>query len=128
MATIIIQENDSAVLDVITQALALENHRPIPILGSCPEEMSSAIRRFRPDLVLVDHHAGLKSWSVLLGSIRKISRALPVVALSCDLHIAKIADRIGFNGFLSKPFDLDELFQKVEALLSGTPERPNFIV
>lgn len=118
MATIIIQENDSAVLDVLTQALKLEGHLPIPMLGSCPIEMTKSVKRHYPDLVLVDYRSNNDSGKKLLAAIRKISSWLPVMALSCDLNISKMASVIGFNNFLAKPFDLDEFFGKISLLLN----------
>lgn len=120
MATIIIQENDSAVLDVLTQALALENFRPIPILGCCPKEMLDLIRKNHPDLVIMDYRANRNDGLVLLEAIRKVSRYLPVLAISCDLNIAKVANGLGFDGYVAKPFDLDELFRTVNSFLAGT--------
>lgn len=123
MATIIVQENDSAVLDVLTQALELKGHLPIPILGSCPIEMTKSVKLHYPDLVLVDYRSTNDSGKNLLAAIRKVSSWLPVMALSCDLNISKVASVMGFNNFLSKPFDLDEFFGKVSLLLS----KPNLI-
>ena len=121
MAVIIIQENDCAVLDVLKQAFMLEDHHPIPILGSCTEELSKLIRRHRPDLVLIDYRSTSPCGALLLAAIRKISSALPVIALSCDLNIGKMASKLGFDGFLSKPFDLGELYAKVDSFLNGEP-------
>lgn len=118
MATIIIQENDSAVLDVLTQALELKGHLPIPILGSCPIEMTKSVKRHYPDLVLVDYRSYSDTGATLLATIRKISSWLPVMALSCDINISKIAFGMGFTSFLAKPFDLDEFFCKISLLLN----------
>jgi len=119
MAIVIIQENDSAVLDVLTLAFAMENHTTIPILGGSTEEISNSIRSHRPDLILIEYRSNTSYGALLLAAIRKISSTLPVIALSCDLNVGRIAAKIGFNEFLSKPFDLGELYDKVGSFLSG---------
>ncbi|MGV3545671.1 MAG: response regulator [Pedobacter sp.] len=117
MATIVIQENDSAVLDVLILALQAEGHRSIGLLGSCPLAMSNVVKRNIPDIVLVDYRNRDNVGKTLLAVIKKLKAKLPVIALSCDLNISKIAVQLGFDGFIRKPFDLDEIFETINNIL-----------
>ena len=118
MAKIIIQENDGAVLDVLTQALQMEGHRPIPILGPCPDQMSIYIESHNPDLVLVDYRSNSCQGSSLLDTIRRISSKLPIIVLSCELNIAKAISKLGFTAYLTKPFNLDDLYETINSMLN----------
>lgn len=120
MATIIVQENDSAVLDVLTQALQLEGHQPIGILGACPLAMSNTVKRNFPDLVLMDYRNRNGAGTTLLTVVKSLKAKLPVIALSCELNISKIANNLGFDGFLVKPFDLEELFDTIKRYLTSS--------
>ena len=119
MATIIIQENDNAVLDVLTLALSQQGHQTIPVLGAAPEKISALIRKYTPQLVLVDFRSTTTSGASILAAIRKISLKLPVVALSCELNISKKISKMGFDGCIEKPFDLYEFFDTINSCLSG---------
>ena len=115
--TIIVQENDGAVLDVLTQALRLEGHRTVGLLGDCPKAMSTTILENQPSLILMDYRSTTAHSSILLKAIRKISTLIPVLALSCEFNLEQIKV-VGLSGYLAKPFDLDELFISVNNMMN----------
>lgn len=117
MKTIIVQENDSAVLDVLTHALTSQGHRTVGILGDCPKEMSATILENKPSLILMDYRSTTESSSILLKAIRKITTLVPVLGLSCEFNLEKLSTMVGLSGFLAKPFDLDELFSTVDGMM-----------
>lgn len=127
MATIIIQENDSAVLDVLTMALRLEGHHPIGILGTCPLAMLNTVKRNFPDLVLMDYRNRDNGGTTLLSVVKNLKAKLPVIALSSELNISKIANKLGFDDFIIKPFDLEDLFNTVKRYLISCGTLPHQI-
>ena len=78
-----------------------------------------ALTRFaldRPDLVITSlRMPGLNGYQ-LCRLIRGIS-SVPVLLMSSQLGAEENAYRFGANGFLSKPFDLEDLWSEIEELL-----------
>ena len=75
-------------------------------------------QQHEPDLVLMEYRPNLKAADLLLDAVRKVSDCLPVIALSCDLNIDKLASRIGFDGYICKTFDLEELYGRVRYFIA----------
>ncbi|MFA6083904.1 response regulator transcription factor [Mucilaginibacter sp.] len=118
METIMVQENDAATLDVISAALQMEG------FGVCSpadqsENILNMIRQHHPKLVLLDCRLGNQSDKEICKKVKVHFPRLPVIALSCDNHIDVHYRELGFDDYLKKPFDLDQLYQGVRKQLSG---------
>lgn len=117
METILVQETDSATLEVLTFALQMEGYRVVT-LPDQQESVLEMIRRHHPKLVLLDcwlsHYTGkqISHW------IKAHFPRLPVIAFSCDGHIDEEYRKLGFDGYLKKPFDLKILYEVIRKFLS----------
>jgi DNA-binding response OmpR family regulator len=118
METIMVQENDTATLDVLSVALQMEGFR-VYGLAEQKENILVMIRRHHPKLVLLDCWLSDYSGKQICHWIKAHFRSLPVIALSCDNHIDAHYRELGFDDYLKKPFDLDQLYQVVRKQLSG---------
>ncbi|MEZ2336834.1 hypothetical protein AB6735_14425 [Mucilaginibacter sp. RCC_168] len=47
-----------------------------------------------------------------------------MIAFSCDNQIDQAYQQLGFDGYLKKPFDLEELYGIVRKYLSRRSKRP----
>jgi DNA-binding response OmpR family regulator len=112
METIMVQENDAATLDVLSIALQMEGFRVCSLTGN-HENVLDIIRRYRPKLVLLDCWPSDHSGKQICQQIKAHFRSLPVIGLSCDNHIEEHYRELGFDDYLKKPFDLDQLYQAV---------------
>ncbi|MDB5118429.1 MAG: response regulator receiver [Mucilaginibacter sp.] len=116
METILVQETDADTLEVLTVALQMKGYR-VCSLTNQNENILDMIRRHHPKLVLLDcwlsHYSGkqISHW------IKAHFPRLPVIAFSCDNHIDQEYQKLGFDGYLKKPFDLDVLYQAIEKYL-----------
>ncbi len=109
METIIVQETDAGVLDVLTQALELENFQVYP-LQDTEHNFLELIEKARPHVVILDFKInGVKSLQILR-TIKAEYPHLPVIALSCNNNINTVALANGFDDYIRKPFDLDLLY------------------
>jgi len=80
------------------------------------------IKLFNPDLILLDvriagyHKTGDKICEEIRGeaSMEKI----PVLLVSAEFDVHERASSCGANGYISKPFDINKLLQKVKEFIT----------
>jgi len=113
---ILIVDDDPAILDFLTLFLEdvgyeVETASNGNIIRSFPNGM--------PDLLLLD--LWLSGWSgrdicISLKS-QEATRHLPIILISANNETEKIAHEAGADDFLAKPFNLDEVQEKIENFL-----------
>jgi len=122
METVLIQETDDTTLEVVTVALQMEGYR-VCSLTDHDENALEMIRRYRPKLVLLDCWLGHYSGRQISHWIKAHFPRLPVIAFSCDNQIEQEYHKLGFDGYLKKPFDLEVLYQTVRQYLPRRSKR-----
>jgi two-component system response regulator MprA len=114
---VLLAEDDRAVRESLVRALTLEGYDVIAVTNGA--QALDALRENPPDLVLLDvsmpHVDGLTVCRVL----RSEHNQVPVLMLTAR---TETSDRVagldaGADDYLPKPFDLDELFARMRALL-----------
>ncbi|MEO8885294.1 MAG: response regulator [Mucilaginibacter sp.] len=113
METIMIQEPDGATLDVVSTALRMNGYR-IYSVADRNENILEMIRGHHPKLVLLDCWLSKTSGRQIAHWIKAHFPRLPVIAFSCDDNIAEEYRRLGFDGYLKKPFDIDVLYNLID--------------
>jgi DNA-binding NtrC family response regulator len=121
METILIQDADEAIADVVITALRMKGYRACRLADS-DENILEMIRGHQAKLILLDCWLGKQSVK-LCGWIKAHFPELPVVAFSCDNNIRQNFRFLGFDGFLGKPFDLEELYGIVRRFLPRRKKR-----
>ncbi|PTT01863.1 hypothetical protein DBR11_06440 [Pedobacter sp. HMWF019] len=109
METIIVQDTDSAILDVLTQALTMEGFQVYPVLDY-DQDFIALIKEHRPHVVMLDYRLSGEICIEICHKIKSVYPHLPVVALSCNYNIDKLYGENGFDAYIRKPFDLDLLY------------------
>ena len=110
MESIIVQETDKHVLEVITLALELENFKVYP-LQDCEANFIELIEQQRPHVVMLDFRIDGKKCMEILRTIKHSYPTLPVIAMSCNNNINTVAYTSGFDGYIEKPFDFELLYR-----------------
>jgi DNA-binding NtrC family response regulator len=110
METIIVQDTDKSVLDVLTTALTMENFAVYPLVD-LGEDFLHLIDQVRPHVVILDYRLKGGRSVDILQSIKKKYPHLPVIATSCNNNIHQEYSKLGFDGYVAKPFDLDLLYR-----------------
>ncbi len=118
--TILIFDDDQDILSVCRVILEKQNFH-VEIKTYCDNIIEDAITT-EPDLILMD------LWIPLMGGENAINllknndatQHIPVILFSANTDIAKISKRVNANGFLRKPFDLNELLKIIEANIVGS--------
>lgn len=115
---IVICDDEHLILDVLSIALESEN---IEVIGtSKSKELYSLIARTEPDLLIIDLQmpwlAGDQVVRELKGSEKY--KGLPIIMVSASRKGEKAAAECGADAFLAKPFELEDLYQVVEKVMS----------
>lgn len=112
---ILICDDDEGILDMLELILEDTGHQIISEANSL--NVKSILKTQQPDLVLLDLWMPVLSGDQLLRSIRsnESTSSLPVIVISASRDGREIAFEAGATDFLAKPFDVDELLEKVNS-------------
>lgn len=117
---ILVIEDNRAILDVITLILQSEAYKVSGLNKSA--DMMKHIAAFKPDMVILDIMLPDGDGRQLLSQIRENEQTadIPVLMISAK-YTGKTIEHGSYkpNGFLAKPFDIDELLDKIEGILAG---------
>lgn len=113
MHTIVVHEADPDVLEVICQALTLEGFDVRSFLN-VEENFVECIDQHKTHLILLDYRYDGYISKRTCYQIKQRYAHLPVIALSCNYDIDKRYKEDGFDGYIRKPFDLNQLYSIIK--------------
>ncbi|MBQ5990362.1 MAG: response regulator transcription factor [Oscillospiraceae bacterium] len=117
MRKILVAEDDEQINRLVCDYLSSEGFDTISALNGL-----DAVRLVRENtdisLVILDLMLPFQSGDMVLRKIREFS-SVPVIILSAKIETSSKIDliRMGADDYLTKPFDLDELLVRIEAVL-----------
>lgn len=86
------------------------------------ENVLDDVKRYKPHLILMDlwipEIGGEKSIVLLKGD--PITNSIPVFLFSANCDIKQISLRVNADGYITKPFNLKELKEKIENQIKST--------
>lgn len=110
---ILVADNDPDILEVT--AMALEQTGLYEVISTTDKRSVLDLRSDFPDLILLDVWSwGWEEYKSLKG--KEATKELPLVLFSTNVNIENISNSIGADDYLSKPFDLHLLLEKIERL------------
>jgi DNA-binding response OmpR family regulator len=110
-------EDDERIQRLIRTVLQTEGYNVITANDGA--EALDLLGRARPSVILLDlMMPGVDGWE-FMRRIREMGLEVPVVLVSAVRDLPVEAKRLGATDALPKPFDVDELVDKVEAYLSA---------
>lgn len=114
---IMICDDDHGILEVLEMMLEIEGYTVFTESNST--NLIKEIGQTLPDLLLMDLWMPVLSGDQLLKTIRgtKELEHLPVIILSASVDGNEIAANAGANGFIAKPFDMDDVSLKIQKIL-----------
>ena len=117
---VLIIENDHDIRSIVQFILAEEGFDTL----STPEpETLAEILQFKPDLILIDEFINSKPGHRLCLRIKHepLLAYLPVIVLSTANDIELIATECNANDYIRKPFDVEEIVDKVMRMIGDWP-------
>ncbi|WP_316792860.1 response regulator transcription factor [Pedobacter frigoris] len=117
---ILVIEDNHAILDVITLILQSEAYKVTGLNKSI--DMMAHIQESEPDLVILDIMLPDGDGRDILKQLRTNIKTehIPVLLISARYTQENIQHgEYKPNGFLAKPFDIDDLLDRIEGILAG---------
>eukprot|EP01132_Coremiostelium_polycephalum_P011266 gene11266-13801_t len=117
---ILVIEDNHAILDVITLILQSEAYKVSGLSKSA--DMLEHIEAFKPDLIILDIMLPDADGRVLLKELRSLEKTKDIPVLMISARYTQQNIQHGEhkpNGFLAKPFDIDDLLDRIEGILAG---------
>ncbi len=119
---ILVVDDEPAILRFVKSSLTLAGYDVVATTSG--EEALQLTRSEGPDIILLDIFMAPVSGFDVLAELRTFSR-IPVIVFTARSHVAKQAFELGANGFLTKPFKLDELQSKIDDILGPNGHEPS---
>ncbi|MHB1413954.1 MAG: response regulator [Chloroflexota bacterium] len=114
-------DDDEAILDIVEWALVDEGYEVKR--ASDGSEALVALRTLRPVVILLDMRMpGMNGWEFAEAyGKRQNGRRAPVIVMSAAQDVRRLAAEIGADGYVGKPFDVDELIDTVHKHAGNLP-------
>jgi CheY-like chemotaxis protein len=110
-ARVLIVDDDPAVTEVLS--LLLEDSGYLTSVAFNGQHALESIMKAPPDVVLLDLQMPVMSGWELHYTLRRHGLGLPIVFMTAGQDAMVEATRHGADGYLSKPFDLDDVLEVV---------------
>ncbi|WP_312789610.1 response regulator [Sphingobacterium sp.] len=116
---IMICDDDQGILEMLELFLDMEGYEVICEINST--NLTKQLIAHKPDLLLLDLWMPVLSGDQLIKIIRRTAELqdLPILVLSASVDGPEIADGLGANGFIAKPFDLNDITSNIDAILKS---------
>ncbi len=116
---ILIIDDDLGINEVLKIILSENNYETKVITN--PEKIMKTLEEFGPNLILLDIFLPNISGSEICKQIKNNSKTkdIPIIMLSASTQTKSLALKAGADDFMFKPFDLDELIEKVKVRIQG---------
>lgn len=115
---IFVCDDDNDIAEV-TRLILNNNHHQVKVFSVCEEIVESA-KKYKPGLILLDlwmPEMGGEKVAKLLKSDPE-TRYIPVYLFSATRNLPAVVERTGADGYLNKPFDIEELEALVQKALT----------
>ncbi|WP_345949101.1 MULTISPECIES: response regulator transcription factor [unclassified Mucilaginibacter] len=114
---ILVCDDDEGILDMVSFVLEDSGYDVIPERNSL--NVYSLIEKEQPDLLLLDLWMPVLSGDQVLRVLKSNpqTKGLPVIVISASTEGKKIAEEAGASSFIAKPFDIDQLVNRVQHML-----------
>jgi len=114
--TVLICDDDPAILDVIDRLFKPHFNT---IAEPSSRQVVELVEKHRPDVLVVDLWMPYVSGDEMIKLLRKNKKAknTRIIAISANPNGERVALGAGADGFLAKPFDIDELLAVVRSMI-----------
>lgn len=114
---VLVGEDDKAIAEVVSIILTGEGHEVIHV--SDEKSLTDSLAK-KPQLILLDIGLGGADGGVIAARLKsdKAYRSIPIIIMSANDQTETVAKKSGADGFLLKPFEIDDLTKVVASYSS----------
>jgi DNA-binding response OmpR family regulator len=117
MSKILIVEDTSEIAEMMRFVLTVKSHE-IGIANSKKIALQM-ILSFAPDLLIIDVWLAPGNGRDFCKEIREFDKKIPIILMSANKELLDDYDLCEANEIIEKPFELKELYEKVDRLLKA---------
>jgi DNA-binding response OmpR family regulator len=120
MRKVVVAEDDDDILFVVTYMLERNGYVVSPVVVG--ELVIEEVLMMQPDLILMDINLRTCDGRELCLKLKtKYQLQTPIILFSANVYLASTVHLYKADGFIPKPFDLEELLSTVDKCLSASP-------
>ena len=110
---IFVADDDADILDIISMMLETQGYKVIT--NSKAKDILEYIKTELPDLILLDIWMSGLDGRTICGQLKSnnLTKDIPVIFISANSNIKEITKEYNADGFISKPFEMNYLFNVV---------------
>jgi CheY-like chemotaxis protein len=110
--TVLVVDDDTSILDTVSAILEGEGYDVVSATSG--EEALDAVARKLPAVILLDMRMPVMDGWAVARALRQQGISVPIVVMTAAESAKRWADEVGAEGYLAKPFGLDELLTIVQ--------------
>jgi len=110
--TVLVVDDDTSILDTVSAILSGEGYDVVSAASG--QEALEAVARKRPVVILLDMRMPVMDGWAVARALRRQGISVPIVVMTAAESAKRWADEVGAEGYLAKPFGLDELLTTVQ--------------
>ena len=128
MKRVLILDNDPDVLDVMKEALTYEGFE-VTCVGEA-SDVTALVRDHNPDLLIIDYILNGVNGGELCHQVKSNEKTsgLPIVLVSAYPRVLKSLGDYGCDDFIPKPFDLEDLVERIKKLVNKPTDKKLHVV
>lgn len=111
---VLVVDDDPSILYLVSQALELEGHSVTT--ASNGQEALEAVTRAQPQVALLDMRMPLLDGWGFAQAVKERGIPLKIVVMTATTDARRWAEEIGADGYLGKPFGLDDVLSIVDRM------------
>jgi CheY-like chemotaxis protein len=116
--TVLVVDDDASILDTVTAILSGEGYEVVSAASG--QEALDAVALKRPLVILLDMRMPVMDGWAVARALRGQGIDVPIVVMTAAESAKRWADEVGAEGFLAKPFGLDDLLAAVDRFRGPT--------
>jgi CheY-like chemotaxis protein len=114
---VLVVDDDTSILDTVSAILSGEGYDVVS--AATGQEALAAVARKQPLLILLDMRMPVMDGWAVARALHEQGINVPIVVMTAAESAKRWADEVGAEGYLAKPFGLDELLATVERFRKG---------
>lgn len=119
MNKLLIIDDDAGISEMLKTLLEFNGYEIVT--SDKPLQAKETIQKYRPDLILLDVRLLGVDGTEVCANLKKdkATANVPVLMMSALSGADKTCEQAGADGFVAKPFEMEDLLEKIRDILSG---------